>query len=397
MKYDVIVCGGGPAGGSCVRELSKKGYKVLLLDRSLEIGEPNFSTAGTPLETIKDFNLPKDIIFTYWNSFSINGPNESVEFIYDKDIGCTMKFRELKQFLVKDAINHGCETKVNASVTKPIIKNNIVSGVEFIDENEKETAYADIVVDATGSNGVLASQLVLRKTVMDQFAPCVEYLMENLNLARNSKMAEIFIGNKYRAGYAWIFPTGKNEAKVGLGWVKDEDNKDKDLLQNLKEFVLSNNQLKNGEVLELHSHSLFINGGIKKHSLNGFLAIGDAAAQINLLFAEGIRHCLWSGRIAASVIDRTLNKKGKLSNYDNEWIKYTKNKWGLCAKLFQYGFNLDDKSINTAIDILKKFDKEDIFDIAFHYKFSLFLKYIKYAPRILSKDKIKKAIRLFRS
>ncbi len=51
--FDVIVIGAGPAGGSCARECAKRGLKVLLIERSQEIGEPNYSTAGTPKEASK--------------------------------------------------------------------------------------------------------------------------------------------------------------------------------------------------------------------------------------------------------------------------------------------------------------------------------------------------------
>ena len=385
-NYDAIIVGAGPAGGSCARELANRGCSVLVLERSLEIGEPNFSTAGTPPETIKDFKLPKDVIFTPWNSVFIEGPNNNAEFAYDKPIGYTLKFRELKQFLIKDAIKNGANSKTNANVSKAIIRNNRVVGVEFNGVYGKESVYADVVVDATGAEGNLASQLGLRNKIMDRYSPAVEYYMGGLNLKRKGKRVDIYVGSKYPGGYAWIFPTGKNEAKVGLGWsVKENNLEDKNLLHNLSNFVKGNNQLKNGKIIELHSHFMFANGGLKKHTSNGFLAIGDAAAQVNPLGGEGIRHCLWSGRIAASVIYNTLKNKGKLSDYDKEWNKYVGRKWELSAMIQKYLCRLSDETWDNLISKAKYINKKDIPEILFHYKFSAGLKYIKYAPSLINK------------
>ncbi len=396
MNYDVIVCGAGPAGGSCARELSKKGLKVLLLEKSLEIGEPNFSTAGTPPETIKDFDLPKEIIFSDWNSLLISGPTERTEFTFDNKIGYTMRFRELKQFLVKDAIKNGAETRVNANVTKAIIKDDKIVGVDFNGVYGREEAYAKIIVDSTGARSFLASQLGLRKNMIEGYSPAVEYYMTNLDLERDSKRIDIYIGSKFKGGYAWIFPTGKNEAKVGLGWIASLHSQEKkNIIHELNDFIKENNQLKNGNFIELHSHFLFANPGLKKHTMNGFIAIGDAATQVNPLAGEGIRHCLWSGRIASDVIDKTLKNKGKLSDYDNGWKKYTKNKWPLCLRISKYLGSLDDKSLDLFLSKLKKVDKEDVLNMLFHYKFYLGLKYIKYAPGIFSKVLTKEVLKEF--
>ena len=67
ITFDAIIVGAGPAGAQCARELSGMGSKVLLMERSERIGEPNFSTAGTPKETIKDFDLPLSVTRGIWS------------------------------------------------------------------------------------------------------------------------------------------------------------------------------------------------------------------------------------------------------------------------------------------------------------------------------------------
>ena len=45
-SFDVIVIGGGPAGGMCALELAKKGMRVLLTEKFRSFSENNFSSAG---------------------------------------------------------------------------------------------------------------------------------------------------------------------------------------------------------------------------------------------------------------------------------------------------------------------------------------------------------------
>lgn len=53
QKYDVVVIGGGPAGGQVARNLAKKGHKILLVERFPSFLDNNFSSAGMTLAPLK--------------------------------------------------------------------------------------------------------------------------------------------------------------------------------------------------------------------------------------------------------------------------------------------------------------------------------------------------------
>jgi len=63
--YDVVIVGAGPAGGQAARNLSKKGHKVLLVEKYKDFGENDFSSAVMTLEPLKEFDLPNTIIGSY--------------------------------------------------------------------------------------------------------------------------------------------------------------------------------------------------------------------------------------------------------------------------------------------------------------------------------------------
>lgn len=82
--YDVVIVGAGPAGGNCAAELAKLGHSVLLVERSKVIGVPNFSTGGTPNQTMEVFGLPKKVTDSSWDSILIASKNARAEFLFGK-------------------------------------------------------------------------------------------------------------------------------------------------------------------------------------------------------------------------------------------------------------------------------------------------------------------------
>jgi len=69
--FDVIIIGAGPAGGQCARELSAAGKRVLLAEKSKNFSVNNYSTGGAYLQLLKQFDLPEDVVGTYWNKLAI--------------------------------------------------------------------------------------------------------------------------------------------------------------------------------------------------------------------------------------------------------------------------------------------------------------------------------------
>lgn len=386
--YDVILVGAGPAGGSCARELSKLGHSVLLIERSNKIGIPNFSTGGTPNETIKVFDLPKNVTDCPWNSLLIASRNERAEFLYGKTMGYILNYMLLKQYLAKQARKNGAEVITGANVDDAIINNGFISGVKFSKDGINREAFAKVIVDASGGRALLSQKLGLIKGNKNFLAVGVEYHMKNVKLERKGRM-ETYIGSSHiHGGYAWIFPSGATTAKVGLGLLIPVKPKP-DMLSLLKKFAETNPQTEKAIQTDLHSGSLFANGGIKNHVLNGFIAIGDAAVQINPIAGEGIRHALYSGRFAAETIDSALEdgdtSSRNLQPYNEKWGRYVGNKWKVSYWLQKLMYGLrDDKIVDEFIKKLSEYDPQEIFEVAFNYRFDLMKKGLPSFMKIIS-------------
>jgi flavin-dependent dehydrogenase len=189
-EYDVIIVGAGPAGGGCARELSKLGHSVLLLERSKVIGEPNFSTAGTPNETMEVFDLPKKVTDSPWSSLLIASKNKRAEFVYDKRMGYVLNYKLLKQFLAEESEKNGTDVITGANATDVLMKNNFVNGVKFVHDGEEKEAHANIVIDSSGGRCILSQKLgIVKLESRNDLAVGIEYHMENVE--RISILAQV--------------------------------------------------------------------------------------------------------------------------------------------------------------------------------------------------------------
>jgi digeranylgeranylglycerophospholipid reductase len=386
-EYDVIIAGAGPAGGNCAKDISKKGYNVLLLESSKNIGEPNFSTAGTPNETLEVFNLPKKVTDSPWSSILIAGPNERTEFVYKKRMGYVLNYKKLKQHLSGEAKKHGADVLTSSIVKSPIVKGARVVGVTVNVGGENKKFYSKIVIDATGGRSTLAKQLGLAIT-KDSITEAIEYHMKNIDFERRGRLE--FYGGRNIApgGYAWIFPKSMKSAKVGIGTFFPLDTT-KSLKNRLDVFSSKNAQTKNAEVTEFHGGSMYSNGGIREHATNGFLVIGDAAFQINPLAAEGVRHALYAGKFAAETIEAALQinnaSKKQLQKYNEKWGNYVGDKWKISYIIQKIIYSFTDKQWDNAVKTSSEINSDDFFQLAFYYRYELLKKYkykvLKFLPK----------------
>ena len=392
-EFDVIIVGAGPAGAQCARELVKKGYKVLLIEKSKEIGEPNFSSVGTTDYTMEEFGIPQDVIADYWDGFLGVGPTKQVLWEYQKLRGYVLQFNKLKRFLISDGEEHGLEVYVGTAVTEPVIENGKVVGVAYAGI-EKGEVTAKIIVDASGPPGVIASKVGLRPAVLSASTVALEYIMDNITFPRPHTL-EFYAGPSWLLnGYAWIFPFGEKQAKVGVIVYDSSEHASHDaLIDLLKGFIEKIPWLASAQPLELHGSSLYITGGIDHHVKDNVVVIGDAAAQINPLVAEGIRHALRSGRMAAESIDEVLKTgdTNKLTSYQEKWKSYVASKWKTSELFAQIIYHkLTDNQWDDALVLIKELTPEELFDIVFEFEFKrglrLLPKAIMHMPLDIAND-----------
>ncbi|MBN2421578.1 NAD(P)/FAD-dependent oxidoreductase [Candidatus Woesearchaeota archaeon] len=362
--YDIIVCGAGPAGAEFARYVTENSkYSVLVLDRTDKIGYPAKSTAGTTKEFLDEFKIPKSVYVSKLNSAVIQGPNETSTHPYD---GYVLDFAKFKKFLVNEAIKNGAKIIIKADVTKPIIENNKITGVEYTKNGKIYSTYGRIIVDATGPSAVLAKELGLVKFTSNEHLVGIEYEMNNLKLEQQDAMIFKFDRNLAPGGYSWIFSTGKNKARVGICWVseffKAERGKGSQI-EHLNHWIKTDNRLKSGKILETHGGDAFYEL-VKQKSTDNFLAIGDSASCIHPTTGEGIRPGLYSSMFAAKTAIEALDRKdtsaSQLKKYDKKWNETIGKNRKLILFATKKLYELSNKQYDKFVANTGKLDSETV-------------------------------------
>lgn len=383
-NYDVIVVGAGPAGGQCARELAKANLKVILLEKEKEIGEPNFSTAGTIAETIETFGIPQEVAPYKWSGFHLNSAGVEFSKRCEKNFGFVFDFRRLKQFLAEEAADNGGEIAVGVTVEDLIIEENKIVGVKYRGIVSAGEMRAKVVVDATGGASILASKVGLINEKKKLVATGLELEMTNVKLPEAGTLY-FYLGDKYIPnGYGWVFPLSDEVSKVGIGRYNIDSNKNLDLKEQFKKFIGEISFLKEAQPLEFHAGSLTFEPSIKNFVKDGFIAIGSAATLVNPLGGEGIRHGMHSARFAAETIKMAFEKNDfserSLSHQNELWADYARNAWYesylLAKKVYS---NTEDSVIDSYFNLLKDFTGDGLFDLLFNYNFE------KYIPNIVKR------------
>ena len=333
-RFDVVIAGAGPAGAQCARDLAARDYDVVVLETEPEDEFPrqsNKSTGGTFPSMLTGFGIPDDVVMNFTDSIVIESPNEH---FVQHQAGAVLDFGAFKTYLVEDSQEEGAEYRFDARVSKPLMEGGEIVGVRY---NGSQEVYGDIIVDATGPAAPLAKTLGVSDLEREKQAIGIEYEFEGVAID-HERYADLTgammlrLDHEYApGGYAWLFHTGEDTAKVGLCYIQNESfqqyaEKNRTVDGYLHHWLDSDPRFDDAERIESRQHrgSAHIQrpGSL---STDNFMAIGDTVPTIDPLWGEGIHKGMRSGRAAAITADHcfipeeTDTSAENISLYDQFW------------------------------------------------------------------------------
>ena len=332
--YNVIVAGAGPAGLQCARDAAARGYDVAVLEREGEDEFPstsNKSTGGTFPSMMASFGIPDDVVMKFTDKVVLESPNSHYT---QEHPGAVLEFADFKKFLVDDAREKGAEFLFGTQVSEPLVEGGKVTGVRCAG-GDKLTAH--LTVDATGPGAALAQKVGVVDLERTNQAVGVEYEYEGVDLnpeeggyadLRGAMMLRLDHGIA-PGGYAWIFHTGGDTAKVGVCYIQNERYHDFDdgntIDDYLSNWLEDDPRFENAERIgESHHRGSAHIQEPQGMSTGGFMAVGDTVPSVDPVWGEGINKCMRSGRMAAVTADTCLTagvdvSAEAVSTYDDLW------------------------------------------------------------------------------
>ena len=366
LNFDVVVVGGGPAGSSAAHMAAKNGRTVALIEKEKEIAETVRTSGVTWISDIKKFGIPEEC-YNPIKKFSFCSPKNSVKISGEIAKAAVLDVRKTYRFLANRAKTSGSELFTSTNVTE-VLKDDTgkCTGVIAKSDGKQIQFNSKVVIDASGFVSVIAKELGY-VTQWKKFGAGAEFEVKTEKLEHDNWW--LMVGQEYSpAGYAWIFPTSKDTARIGVGIGKPDSDVDPTVRLNelLEKKLGPIKDLGNIEKIEFH-YGLIPNDGVSRKTVyDNLILVGDSAGQANPLVLEGIRYAIRfgevAGQVAADAIKNGDTTEMSLSPYEKEWKRAIESKINSAGKVQNRWVGLTDDEWDKELSIIEELTADEFLD-----------------------------------
>ncbi len=361
-----MVVGGGPAGSSAAHMAAKNGCTVALIEKEKEIAETVRTSGVTWISDIKKFGIPEEC-YNPIKKFSFCSPKNSVKISGEIAKAAVLDVRKTYRFLANRAKTSGSELFTSTNVTE-VLKDDTgkCTGVIAKSDGKQIQFNSKVVIDASGFVSVIAKELGY-VTQWKKFGAGAEFEVKTEKLEHDNWW--LMVGQEYSpAGYAWIFPTSKDTARIGVGIGKPDSDVDPTVRLNelLEKKLGPIKDLGNIEKIEFH-YGLIPNDGVSRKTVyDNLILVGDSAGQANPLVLEGIRYAIRfgevAGQVAADAIKNGDTTEMSLSPYEKEWKRAIESKINSAGKVQNRWVGLTDDEWDKELSIIEELTADEFLD-----------------------------------
>ncbi len=346
MDYDVVIAGGSVAGLLCAREIAKNNHKVLVIEEDYEIGTPEHCGGVVSIPAMDDLGIipMRATLDNKIRSAMIVAPSGK-NFVLDArpQQVIVLDRREFDKQIAHQAQANGADIQVRTSLQE--ITNEGV-------RTSEGKINCKIVVDARGVSSLIQKDRTgtLQSAQYEIMADWIDKEKIEVHLDQE----------KYPGFFAWVIPTRRDEAKIGVAGkginpavVMDEFLKTKGKYSTLRKIFAP----------------IWVKGPIKQFVSKNIVTVGDAAGQAKPTTAGGIYSSGIGGIFAGHAISEFLKtgKESSLERYQKRWNEKFGKEFEnmlLARSLLE---RLDNKSINSLFDsitpkMLDEISQEGNFD-----------------------------------
>ncbi len=369
-EYDIVIAGGGPAGLRTAIKAAEKKLKVLLLEKDQEIGSPVRCGEGLGMGWFNRLGIKPDPQFavqSIYGAVLYSPKGKKLVVRFDKASGYIIERRIFEKFLAREAASKGATLIAKATVIDVLKEGEQVTGVKFVHAGEEFSVKAKVVVAADGVESTVARKAGLNTTnALYNVDSGYQYEMAGVKFEHPDLIA-LYFSNKYaNRGYLWIFPkgeiNGKNYGNVGVGILGSDTKTAKKCLD---EWLETQPELKKGSKIIVNAGCIPVGGLLDKMTLNGLIAVGDAAHQVNPIHGGGMGIAMEAADLAVEVIAEAIEKNDLsdefLSQYTKKWFELRGNKLQSLVKKRKMLEAISDEDFETIVNSLSG---EDVLKLA---------------------------------
>jgi flavin-dependent dehydrogenase len=334
---EVVVIGGGPAGSTVSTLLVKQGLSVQLFEREtfprFHIGESLIPETYWVLKQLD--MLPKMQASHFVKKYSVQFVNsegrESAPFYFwdNKPHECSQTWQvvrsEFDQMMLDNAREHGVDVHEGVRVHDVIFEDNRAVGVKIRDGQGFREVRANVVVDASGQNGLLMNRLGLRvwDPILNKGAIWTYWENAYRDTGRDEG-ATLVIQNGNRQGWFWYIPQHDNIVSIGVVAPFDylfkgrtnygqtyED--EVEMCPGVKQRVANAAKVAGYFATKDYSYRSTEVAG------DGWVLVGDAFGFLDPLYSSGVLLALKSGQLASEAIIEGLSRNDTSAAQLGKW------------------------------------------------------------------------------
>jgi digeranylgeranylglycerophospholipid reductase len=384
--YDVIVVGAGPGGAGAAIEASRRGLRVLMVEKRQEIGSPKRCGEGLSRGAAQRMGIETSPLWIRREikgatAYSPGGGFVRVDY-KDGPEGWVIERKVFDKVLCEMASGAGATIMARTEVTGLVHEDGILSGAWLESQGKRWQARAPLIIAADGVESRIARMAGIDTTLkLSDVASGAQFEMSGVDI--DPDRIELYFGTSIApGGYVWIFPKGERTANVGIGVRKPYAKRR--AVEYLREFIESRPGLRKGSVLEVNSGGVPVGGFLESMVTDGMMVVGDAAHQVNPIHGGGIAESFVAGRIAGEVAAEATKagdfSAGFLSRYNDRWWSERGNMLRKVLKLRVVTEQLSDDDLNWLAGNLKG---EDMIDFSKAQGFKMLAKLLMKRPRLI--------------
>ena len=312
LDYDVAVVGAGPAGSGTARSLAARGYRVALLERDPDPGQPVHCTGIVSTECFERFDLPASLVIRSVSSFVLRSPSGRPARVQRRTVQAHVLDRvALDHWLAAEAVRAGADLVTSTAVDDIRWTGDGVR-LSLGERGSRAPLTARAAVVATGFGAPLPRRLGIGSS--GELLSGCQVVVEQSGEAE----VEVFTGDALgNGGFGWLVPWRPGLALAGLLTRKHT-------MHRLEEHVARLSAAGSiGRVVEVFRCRAVPIGLPARTVADGILAVGDVAGQVKPTSGGGIYYALLSAELAASTLAEALEAgdvtEGGLAPYEERW------------------------------------------------------------------------------
>jgi digeranylgeranylglycerophospholipid reductase len=350
--YDVIIAGGSVSGLLAGREIAARGLSVAILEEDAEIGTPEHCGGLVSINGIQNLGIipSSNAIENKIKYARIASSSKIFELNAEEQKVIVLDRRVFDKQIAFQTQRMGGDIRVRCSMRSIIKKNDCTNDDDHHYYYDVRTSEGNLkcnyFVDARGVTSILQRNRegVLQSAQYEVYASWIE----------RDTIEVKFDSERYPGFFAWIIPTGRGKAKVGVA------GKSINAANALKSYMDSKGQPYS--VIRKVYAPIWVRGPLETFVYGRTLIIGDAAGQTKPTTAGGIYTCgmggIFAGRAIAKAIQQNNDKL--LYDYQKNWFSIFKEEFDKMIIARRLLERLDNKAIDELFSTITRVETEQL-------------------------------------